>query len=73
MAGGLLSIPINMALVQDYKEDTRFDFSVVAGTFSGVAGHLHLSIVCVERYLIAAKPVVHGKIKRGKIFGILRI
>ncbi|XP_028403209.1 sphingosine 1-phosphate receptor 2-like [Dendronephthya gigantea] len=67
MIGGLMSIPINMALVQDYEEDPRLDFSVVVATFSGVASQLLLSIVCVERYLIVAKPVVHGKLKRGYV------
>jgi hypothetical protein len=57
-----MSIPINMALVQNYSDDSRLKFSAVVTTFLGVATQLHLSILSVERYL-----VTHGSIKRGNI------
>ncbi|CAB3979452.1 D(3) dopamine receptor-like [Paramuricea clavata] len=65
LIGGLTSIPTNMALVQDFSEDSRLKFSVVVTTFSGVATQFHLTTLCVERYLKVVDSIAHGNIKRG--------
>lgn len=65
LLGGLLAIPFNMALVQDYQDDNRLDFARVAIRFCGVASQLHLTVLCGDRYLALCDSVTYGNLKRG--------
>ena len=61
-----MSILINIALVQNYDEDSRLKIAIIVTTFSGVATQLHLSVLCGERYAVVVESVAYGNIKRGR-------
>ena len=65
--GGLLAIPTNAALVQDYQPGNTLKFRRVIVTFCGVVSQLHLTLLCIDRCYALLDSMLRGNLKRRKL------